>query len=137
MLSFKDDEKSEKIAAAQKRYDEIETNNKAFTGTYPPTKESDVGFPFPQKDFFWSSSEEPHTVRRRLILQKYPEINNLMGHCPRTKYWVLLSVVSQFLLAYYLEDKMWGVQYWVSIIDQVDFLHYRRYNQSLSFFGHS
>ena len=114
MLSYREKvESNAKLEAAQEKYDLLETNNKDFAGVYPPTKESDAGFPNRQKDFFWSSTEEPHTVRRRLILQKYPQINDLMGHCPRTKYWVFVSVMAQFSLAYYLKDKMWGLEYWV------------------------
>jgi sphingolipid delta-4 desaturase len=111
MLSFK--EPNDKTAEALAKYDSLDTNNKPFTGAYPPVKETDLGFPHPQKDFYWSATEEPHTVRRRLILQKHPEIAELYGHCPRTKYTVAVSVAAQFLLAYYLKDKMWGLEYWI------------------------
>ena len=114
MLSFREEpEFIAKSEAAQLKFDSLETNNKDFTGVYPPTKKGDIGFPSIQEDFFWSKTEEPHTVRRRLILMKYPEINDLMGYCPRTKYWVTISVAAQFGLAYYLKDKMWTPQYWL------------------------
>jgi sphingolipid delta-4 desaturase len=110
MLSADD---NSQFAAAQDAYDRLETNNKKFTGVYPPTKQGDKGFPPKADDFLWSATDEPHTTRRRLILQKYPEITKLMGHCTRTKYAVFLMVSAQFMLAYYLKDKMWTMQYWV------------------------
>jgi sphingolipid delta-4 desaturase len=102
-----------KLQQAQEEFDSLSTNNKDFTGMYPPTKKSDVGFPMPKTEFFWETTDEPHTSRRRLILQKYPEIKELYGHCPKTKYVVLASVATQFALAYYLKDKMWTAEYFL------------------------
>jgi sphingolipid delta-4 desaturase len=110
MLSVNDESK---LQQAQGQYDLLETNNKKFTGSYPPMNQGDKGFVPILDDFLWTTSDEPHTTRRRLILNKYPEINKLMGHCHKTKYSVLLLVTMQFGLAYYLMDKMWSVQYWV------------------------
>jgi sphingolipid delta-4 desaturase len=111
MLSFTEPE--EKLRDAQKQYEELHTNNKAFKGVYPPTKKADPGFPTPQTDFHWETTDEPHRTRRKLILQKYPEIQELFGHCPKTKYYTVLSVAAQFGLAYYLKDKMWTWEYWL------------------------
>ncbi|KAI9209624.1 dihydroceramide delta(4)-desaturase [Polychytrium aggregatum] len=93
----------------------INTNNLPFKGPYPPTKPSDVGFPTLPKsdDFMWETSDEPHATRRKIILQKYPEINKLMGPCPKTKYSVFFLVTTHFALAYYLRDKMWTLQFWL------------------------
>lgn len=34
-------------------------------------------------DFLWTTSPQPHAVRRRAILKKYPEIERLYGTDPR------------------------------------------------------
>jgi sphingolipid delta-4 desaturase len=111
MLSIS--EPTEKLKEAQQQYDSLHTNNKSFKGTYPPTKKSDQGFPTPQNDFHWETTDEPHKSRRKLILQKYPEIADLYGYCPRTKYVTVTAVAIQFALAYYLIDKMWTLEFWL------------------------
>ncbi|KAJ3255628.1 Sphingolipid delta(4)-desaturase DES1 [Boothiomyces macroporosus] len=96
------------------QFESLSTNNKPFSGSYPPLKKGDKGFPAPKQDFRWDeTSDEPHRTRRKIILQKYPQIQELYGHCPKTKYSVLFLVSAQFALAYYLKDKMWTAQYWI------------------------
>jgi sphingolipid 4-desaturase/C4-monooxygenase len=56
-------------------------------------------------DFYWSTEDEPHATRRKLILQKYPEIKQLYGHCTQLKYKVALSVFIQLSLAYYFRHQ--------------------------------
>ena len=96
-------------------------SNQKNLAKYPPAKEGDAGFPGSDlTDFHWdNTTDEPHRTRRNLILQKYPEIKNLFGYCPKTKYTVLALVSAQFALAYYLKDKMWTMQYWVMIINHL------------------
>jgi sphingolipid 4-desaturase/C4-monooxygenase len=53
-----------------------------------------------RKDFHRSYTDEPHVSRRKLILQKYPEIENLFGNDPRPVPFVLLIIASQLTLAY-------------------------------------
>lgn len=66
------------------------------------------GVPQPSKkamgDFIWSKDLEPHCLRKKEILQAHPEINSLMGHCPRTKYVVLASVLFQTFMCYMVQD---------------------------------
>ena len=100
----------------QKAFDSLTTNHGTFSQTfYPPLKGGDVGFPGQSlSDFHWDyENDEPHKTRRKLILNKYPQIKELMGFCSKTKYAVALSVFAQFALAYYLKDKMWTLQFWV------------------------
>ncbi|KAI8913211.1 sphingolipid delta 4 desaturase protein DES-1 [Gorgonomyces haynaldii] len=61
----------------------------------------------------WDTQEEPHKTRRKLILQKYPEIKNLYGYCPWTKYKVGFTLAAHFGLAYYLRDKMFTTEFWL------------------------
>ncbi|KAG7692064.1 hypothetical protein KL915_004824 [Ogataea haglerorum] len=55
-------------------------------------------------DFYWTNAKDPHSIRRKLILQKYPQVTKLCGHEPLTKYLSLLVVLLQFSIAYYLRN---------------------------------
>lgn len=55
-------------------------------------------------DFIWSKDLEPHCVRKKEILQAHPEIQTLMGHCPRTKYVVVASVLFQIAMCAVVKD---------------------------------
>lgn len=61
-----------------------------------------------EEDFLWSTTDEPHATRRRVILAKHPAIKELMKPCPNTKWKVLASVIFQLTVAY----NMRGVQSW-------------------------
>lgn len=58
-------------------------------------------------DFFYSNEGEPHKTRRMAILKKHPEIKELFGYDPNSKYIVLFWWVTQFTLAYYLRNSSW------------------------------
>ena len=62
--------------------------------------------------FLESMVEEPHSSRRKLILEKHPEIRQLMKVEPRTKYMVACTVVAQLCLAR-ASDEMSVVPYLV------------------------
>jgi len=51
-------------------------------------------------DFYWSDQGEPHAIRRKVILAKYPEIKQLYGPCPWLKVKVLAAVSVQLALAF-------------------------------------
>jgi sphingolipid delta-4 desaturase len=57
--------------------------------------------------FNWSEEAEPHRVRTREIIRKYPEIRDLMGRNPYTIFVILLCVGIQVTLAYFLRDAPW------------------------------
>jgi sphingolipid delta-4 desaturase len=60
-------------------------------------------------DFSWSTTDEPHATRRKIILEKHPEIRSLFVKEPRT-FWMTLSLVCiQLTLAYKLQD----ASYWL------------------------
>lgn len=59
------------------------------------------------RTFAWSDEPEPHARRRREMLARYPEIKELYGPCPRTKYVCTALVAAQLLLAYVLRDAPW------------------------------
>lgn len=55
-------------------------------------------------DFYWTDETEPHTIRRKLILKKYPQITQLCGPEPLTKYIIFGVVSLQLATAYYLRN---------------------------------
>jgi len=59
-------------------------------------------------DYEWSFTDEPHATRRKEILAKYPQIKELYGHDPNTKYVCTWWVVSQLFLAWLLRGVSWG-----------------------------
>ncbi|CDR37600.1 CYFA0S01e13036g1_1 [Cyberlindnera fabianii] len=56
-------------------------------------------------DFYWTDHQEPHTIRRKLILKKYPEVTKLCGPEPLTKYIIFFVVALQLSVAYHLRNK--------------------------------
>ncbi len=52
-----------------------------------------------RKDFVYRDQAEPHATRKTEILKKYPEIKQLMGHEPLTKYIVAATVALQVGMA--------------------------------------
>jgi len=59
-------------------------------------------------DFFYSDQEEPHATRKREILEKHPEIKELMGFEPLTKYMVMGTVALQLFTGWAVQDLSWG-----------------------------
>src|SRR5262245_15191946 len=49
--------------------------------------------------YSWSDAPEPHIERRRALLAAHPEIRELFGPCPRTKYVCTLLVGLQLSAA--------------------------------------
>jgi sphingolipid delta-4 desaturase len=47
---------------------------------------------------------EPHAVRRRLILEKYPEITKLYGSDIRSAYFCSVTILIQFVMMYIVRD---------------------------------
>ena len=50
-------------------------------------------------DFVYSTAPEPHRARTKEILQRHPEIRELIGHNPATFFWTVGIVAFQFALA--------------------------------------
>jgi sphingolipid delta-4 desaturase len=67
----------------------------------------------PRTDFDWVGTDEPHATRRKLILEKHPEIKQLMTYDTNSK-WICLGLVSgQMLAAYLVQGAAW---YWVVLM---------------------
>ncbi|OQS05357.1 sphingolipid delta(4)-desaturase DES1 [Thraustotheca clavata] len=67
-------------------------------------------------DFMWDTNDEPHATRRKLITAKYPQIKNLFGPCPRTKFQVAIAVSLQTAMTLYISDKSWTAYFVVAYV---------------------
>jgi sphingolipid delta-4 desaturase len=50
-------------------------------------------------DFEWTYTEEPHKTRREAILKAHPEVRELFGHHPKSKYYCAATVALQIFCA--------------------------------------
>ena len=55
----------------------------------------------------WIYDEEPHSIRRKEILKKHPEIKQLMGYESNIAYIVAAEVVAQLVMCYFMMDASW------------------------------
>jgi sphingolipid delta-4 desaturase len=54
------------------------------------------------KDYYWSEQKEPHFERRKLILQKHPEVKKLIGNDVRIAYITVGLVIIQLVSAIFI-----------------------------------
>ncbi|UJR27148.1 hypothetical protein I4U23_008447 [Adineta vaga] len=66
-----------------------------------------MGARLARSDFQWVYTDEPHTTRRREMLQKYPQIKKLMGHDWRIAIQVVITVLIQLTMAILVRDLPW------------------------------
>jgi sphingolipid delta-4 desaturase len=62
----------------------------------------------PLDDFVWFTNDEPHASRRVAMLAKYPQIRDLYGYDPNSKWKVLLSVSLQLITAFLIASNNVG-----------------------------
>ncbi len=60
-------------------------------------------------DFEWSYTEEPHASRRKMILDKYPQIKKLFGYDPNFKYVAGGMVLTQFIMLFVMKGQSWPI----------------------------
>ncbi|XP_068621710.1 sphingolipid delta(4)-desaturase DES1 [Battus philenor] len=62
-----------------------------------------------RNDFEWVHTEEPHASRRKIILEKYPEIKKLYGYDPLFKWVVTAMVMMQLMMLPLIQYMNWPV----------------------------
>jgi sphingolipid delta-4 desaturase len=72
----------------------------------PPLKAEDIDYSMTgaPHEFYWTNEKDPHTLRRKAIMKKYPQVTKLTGHEPLTKWISLFVVTLQFTIAYLLRN---------------------------------
>lgn len=75
--------------------------------TEQQTKSSPSGKPVKTPDYYWADDREPHFQRRKDILKDHPEVKNLIGINPRTKYTVVFLVAVQLTIAAFIGQVGW------------------------------
>ena len=63
-----------------------------------------MGSTVSRNDFEWVGTDEPHASRRKLILERHPEIKQLMGVDPMFKYTVTGAVLLQLITFFLIRD---------------------------------
>ena len=63
-------------------------------------------------DFQYSTAPEPHRARTKEILQRHPEIRELIGHNPATFFWTVGIVAVQFALGWFVT----GLSWWLVVL---------------------
>lgn len=69
-----------------------------------------------RESYHFHERPNPHTVRSREILRKYPQVRNLMGHYPLSALYITLVCLLQFAIAYSLRDSSWWLIILVSYV---------------------
>ncbi len=61
-------------------------------------------------DFTRVDTPDQHIERRKEMMKKYPnELRAIMGNSPVTAFWIILTVATQFTVAYLLREQSWPV----------------------------
>lgn len=60
-----------------------------------------------QNDYIYTQASNPHLLRMREILAKYPEVKKLFGNNPWTAFYTFLIVSLQLILGAYLNHSAW------------------------------
>eukprot|EP00656_Telonema_subtile_P012918 TRINITY_DN1653_c0_g1_i2.p1 TRINITY_DN1653_c0_g1~~TRINITY_DN1653_c0_g1_i2.p1 ORF type:complete len:222 (-),score=48.13 TRINITY_DN1653_c0_g1_i2:707-1372(-) len=58
-------------------------------------------------DYLYRDELEPHKIRAEAIRKAHPEVKDLMGHEPLTKYVAVATVAVHIFLAYLCKDLSW------------------------------
>jgi sphingolipid 4-desaturase/C4-monooxygenase len=89
------------VAAGHAPFTMDQSQSPSKDNRIPTAKETTTTTNEPRRsDFYWSTENEPHATRRRLILQQYPQIRSLYGHCTLLKYKIAAAVCIQLFCAY-------------------------------------
>jgi sphingolipid delta-4 desaturase len=59
------------------------------------------------QDFTYTEKPNPHTLRSREMLGKYPQIRTLMGPYPLSALYIIFIVAAQLLVGWLMRDQSW------------------------------
>jgi len=59
------------------------------------------------RNFHFMDHDEPHATRRRMILEKHPEVKELMKQDPFSLYLTIALVIGQTIIMYLIKDMPW------------------------------
>lgn len=62
-----------------------------------------------REGYHFHDRPNPHTVRGREIIKKYPQVRELMGPYPLSALYIALVVALQFAIAFFLRDQSWSL----------------------------
>jgi len=60
-------------------------------------------------EFAYSAAPEPHRARTKQLLQRHPQIRQLIGHNPTTFWWTVGIVALQIAVAWLVADQSWWI----------------------------
>jgi sphingolipid 4-desaturase/C4-monooxygenase len=60
-------------------------------------------------EFAFSKAPEPHRLRTKQLLQRHPQIRELIGHNPLTFWWTVAIVALQIAVGWLVADQSWWV----------------------------
>ncbi|XP_037075360.1 sphingolipid delta(4)-desaturase DES1-like [Pollicipes pollicipes] len=69
-----------------------------------------------KKDFYWTDGGEPHAIRRKAILAKYPQIKELYGSDLHMPLMVTVEVLIQAAMLFYVRHLTWP---WLVLVTYV------------------
>lgn len=101
-----EDAKLNKVARTPKA-GEYDADLDIFTGNHQLKEQVELN------DFIWSMTDEPHASRRKEMIKSHPELKELMGHEPLTKYIVLVVMAVHLGTAYYLRHSAFTFKFWI------------------------
>lgn len=78
-----------------------------------------MGAQMSRNEFEWVYTEQPHVSRRKMILEKYPEIKKLMGIDHMMKYKITFLVIFNILCSYFVSQVFNLSYFWITVLSYI------------------
>ena len=79
-----------------------------------PTDQFHILVNTPTDEFAFSAAPEPHRLRTKQLLQRHPQIREMIGHNPVTFWWTVGIVALQIAAAWFVAQQRWWVVFVVA-----------------------